>query len=179
MDRKVSPLHKSVQNHIYHLLPTGEAFLEHRLPGHTADLFWKPKKIVFEIQCSPISIDIAVARTLDYRKMELHLVWILHQKSFNNHYLTLAELYLRKQKNCFFTNISELGHGFIYDQEEEIKNNKRLSRSKEFFIDLKNPILKRNSLKFEGAQDRSRKILTKSLYAWYTSFNSFFLTFKD
>ncbi|MBM3192608.1 MAG: hypothetical protein FJZ59_00035 [Chlamydiae bacterium] len=179
MEGKTSPLHKSVQNYVYNLIPKGEGFLEYRLPRHTADLLWKPKKIVFEIQCSPISIDIAVARTNDYKKMGFHLVWILHQKSFNKTYLTLAELYLRKQKNCFFTNISELGHGYIYDQEEEIANNKRVSRSKEFTIDLSAFTIKRGSLKFQGAQARSRKILTKSIYAWYTSLYSFFLTFKD
>jgi competence protein CoiA len=179
MEGKGSLLHQSVQSHIYELIPKGEAFIEHRFPGHTADLFWQPKKIVFEIQCSPISIDIAVARTNDYKKMGFHLVWILHQKSFNKSYLTLAELYLRKLGNCYYTNISTTGHGYIYDQKEELKNNKRISRSKESIIDLKIPIIGRNSLKFKGSHARPREILTKSIYAWYTSLNSFFLTFKD
>ncbi len=179
MEGKGSLLHQSVQSYIYGLIPKGEAFMEHRFSKHIADLFWLPKKIVFEIQCSPISIDIAVARTKDYKKMGFHLVWILHQKNFNKTYLTLAELYLRKLNNCYYTNISKAGHGYIYDQKEELKNNKRISRSKEIILDLKIPIIRRNSLKFKGERTTPREILTKSLYAWYTSFNSFFLTFKD
>ena len=116
---KGSYLHQVLQRHIFELLPKGEAFIEYRLPGHIADVCWLSKKIIFEIQVSPISIDIAVSRTEDYRKMGFHIVWILHQKSFNGTYLTLSELYFRKQKTCYFTNISSSGTGYIYDQNDQ------------------------------------------------------------
>ncbi len=161
MEGKGSLLHQAVQKHIYELLPEGEAFIEYRLPGHITDLFWLPKKIAFEIQVSPISIDIAVARTADYKKIGLFPVWILHQKSFNSTYLTLAELFLRRHCNCYYTNISVTTHGYIYDQKEIVRNNKREMRSDPSFLDLKKPLIKWGSLSFSG--DYNQKSLLKQL----------------
>ena len=176
MEGKGSVLHRAVQKHIYELLPKGEVFVEHRLPGHIADLAWLPKKIIFEIQVSPISIDTALSRTEDYQKLGFFVVWILHQKGFNSAYLTLAELYLRKHPTCYYTNISVTGHGYIYDQHEEFRNNKRNFRGDPLILDIRNPLMRKGKLKFEG--DRNEKkfisVLTKSLQSWYTSIQNFF-----
>ena len=169
MEGKGSLLHQSVQKHIYDLLPHGEAFIEYRLPGHVTDLLWLPKKIAFEIQVSPISIDTAVTRTADYKKMGLFIVWILHQKSFNSAYLTLAELFLRKHPNCYYTNISTTAHGYIYDQTELLRNNKREERGNPSFLDLEKPLIKWGHLSFKG--DRNQNFLTKSLQTCYTRFS--------
>jgi hypothetical protein len=168
MEGKGSLLHQSVQKHIYDLLPEGEAIIEHRLPGHIADLVWIPEKIIFEIQVSPISIDTAVARTNDYKKLGFQLVWILHQKNFNGSYLSLAELYLRKIPHCYFTNVSIGGHGYIYDQIESIKNNKRVQRGPPIILDLKN-ILSKKRRKKGFFFNHIISVLTKSLWACYTS----------
>ncbi len=173
---KGSHLHQVVQEYVFNLLPRGEAFIEYRLPGHIADICWLPKKIVFEIQVSPISIDIAVKRTEDYRKMGFHIVWILHQKSFNGPYLTLAELYLRRQRTSYFTNISRAGIGYIYDQNEKYRNNKRELRGEPLILDLKSPLISRGNLFFLGDRNDISviSILTKSLQLWYSKIQKFF-----
>ena len=160
MEGKGSLLHQSVQKHIYNLLPLNEAFIEYRLPHHIADLIWLPKRIIFEIQCSPISIDTALKRTTDYKKMGFHLVWILHQKSFNNSYLSLAELYLRKQPNCYFTNITTISTGYIYDQTDLIRNNKREERGDPSIIDLTKPLFRNRNLFYKGSF-KSKSILNQ------------------
>lgn len=157
MEGKGSLLHQSVQRHIFQLLPPKEAFIEHRLPGHVADLVWLPQKIVFEIQCSSISIDTAIARTNDYKKLGFFIVWILHQKTFNGAYLSLAELFLRKQRACYFTNIVTTGHGYIYDQTETIRNNKRLQRSPPLLVDLLTPCIKKGKISFKGDRHQLRE----------------------
>ncbi len=177
MEGKGSLLHQSVQKHIYDLLPCGEAFIEHRLPGHVADLVWLPKKIIFEIQVSPISVDIAISRTADYKKMGFYIVWILHQKSFNSTYLSLGELFLRRHRNCYYTNISTTTFGYIYDQIERCRNNKREQRGDPVILDLKNPLIKWGHLSFKG--DRNQNFLTKSLQTCYTKIQKFFPAIKD
>ncbi len=167
MEGKGSLLHQAVQKHIYDLLPKGEVIMEYRLPGHIGDLVWLPKKIIFEIQVSPISIDIAISRTRDYKKLGYLLVWILHQKNFNGTYMTLSELYLRKLPHCYFTNISIGGHGYIYDQIDRIKNNKRIERGPPIPIDLKNILLKKGTKKSFFFK-HIISLLTKSLDACYT-----------
>ncbi len=173
---KGSLLHQAVQRHIYQLLPQNEAHIEYRMQRHIADLLWLPKKIVFEIQVSPISIDIAVDRTEDYQKMGYFVVWILHQKSFNSTYLTLSELYLRKLRTCYYTNISTTSHGYIYDQNEHFRNNKREMRGDPLILDITNPLIKRGKIFFKGdRKDQTRiSVLTKSLRSWYTSIQKFF-----
>ena len=179
MEGKGSLLHQSVQKHIYSLLPNGEAAIEYKLPGHIADIAWHTKKIIFEIQCSPISIDTAIARTNDYQRLGYFIVWILHQKNFNSRYLSLSELYLRKLSTCYYTNISHATHGYIYDQNEILQNNKRVYRSPPLILDLKNPLIHKKSLRFPSDRNEPSNLLTKSLSKWYTSLHSFFSIIKD
>lgn len=102
-----------------------------------ADGCWEKEKLVFEIQCSPISLKEAKDRSLDYMKAGYTPVWILHDKKFNKRRLSLAEAYLRKQLPTFFTNGGE-----VYDQFDICQNRNRLLRGPKLTVDLRMP--KRN-----------------------------------
>lgn len=82
-----------------------------------ADVAWLPQKIVFEVQCSPISLDEATQRTEDYKGLGWHVVWILHDKRFNQRRLSAAEAFLRS-RGAYFCNTTKEGKGSFYDQYE-------------------------------------------------------------
>ncbi len=140
---KKSLTHLTLQLHFFDSLPKGEIFLEHSFPeiGRIADVFWKPKNIVFEVQCSPMSLNEAMARCKDYAKLGIKLVWILHQKRFNKRKMSSAEEFLRSHTNCYFTSMDEKGVGIIYDQFEVRQNKRRLFFGKPLKIDFLQPNL--------------------------------------
>lgn len=152
--RKALPIHKAVQKRIYQLIPSGEGFIEYPLPHHFADVIWLKKGIVFEVQCSYLSLPAAMKRTTDYEKLGFHIVWILHQKFFNRRSLSPTEIFLRS-KNCYYTDITLSGHGCFYDQFETIKYRRRILRSSPLPIDLSKPRMNQNHLTFLG--DRHEK----------------------
>ncbi len=90
-----------------------------------ADVAWHSKKIVFEIQRSPIPLEEAQSRNSDYQTAGYHVVWILHDKQFNKTTLSASECHLRTTP-CYFTNIDKKGNGIVYDQFEVVKGSRRL-----------------------------------------------------
>ena len=137
-------MHRIIQETILSRLPQGEARIEQKLPGHITDLIWIPKRIVFEVQCSPISVTTAAKRTFDLEHLGLHVVWILHQKCIAPR--SLAQAFFRKSL-FYTTNITLTGHGSIFDGEHE--------------VDLSKPIFLGNRLSFAG--DRRQNWLTNLL----------------
>lgn len=113
--------HIQTQCFIQSLLPSGESILECKFNeiSRIADLAWVKQRIVFEIQCSPISAEEVVKRNLDYGKVGYRVVWILHDLQFNRWRMSAAEMALAKV-NHYFTNIDEEGNGMIYDQYDWI-----------------------------------------------------------
>lgn len=93
--------------------------------GRIADVAWHTRKIIFEIQCSPISLEEVKQRNRDYQGVGYEVIWILHEKKFNKHFLSAAESYLRLTL-CYFTNIDQKGNGIVYDQFEVFKAGRRL-----------------------------------------------------
>ena len=132
--------HLNVQWAIAELLPPLEGILEKAFPqiGRIADVAWENKKMIFEVQYSPISLEEAQNRCRDYEKLGLIPIWVLHDRRFNKRSLSAAENFLR-QRLCFFTNIDEEGKGLIYDQQELIVGYKRVSRGPPLKVDLQNP----------------------------------------
>ena len=129
-----SVAHSKIQLHLKSLIP--EALLEKSFPsiGRIADVVWEEKKIVFEIQCSPISKEEVESRCLDYEGLGYTPVWILYSKRFNRKKLSDAEKFLRKRV-CFFAD------GFkIYDQLEVIQGEKRLFRGPPLTAELHKPL---------------------------------------
>lgn len=131
-------LHLRVQHKILSLINKEDVYLEYRFPGHIGDIYWKSKNIVFEIQCSPISLSEALKRTKDFENLGINIVWILHQKNFNKSYMSPSEEYLVKNKTVYYTNISQHGEGIIFDQEQAISFHLRKIKSPPIEIDITN-----------------------------------------
>lgn len=144
-------IHLQLQLHLFKLLPEGEGLIEKPYPTiqRIADIAWEKEGIVFEIQCSPISLIECIERNEDYLSLGLRAVWILHDHRFNRRYLSASESYLRKNL-CFFSHISK-GACHIYDQFEIIRNSQRLYRSKPLTVDLSRPVRQGQHLSFFGA----------------------------
>ncbi|NGX60711.1 MAG: hypothetical protein K940chlam9_00178 [Chlamydiae bacterium] len=132
-----SLIHLHTQYLIQKNLFPDPVFLEKPFPEirRIADVAWPAKKIVFEIQYSPISAEEVRSRNLDYQKVGYQVVWILHDSRFNQHRLTEAELFLQTSPH-YFTNINRFGEGIFYDQHAHISHNIRIGRSPRFAIRL-------------------------------------------
>jgi competence protein CoiA len=109
----------------------GQASMERRFPeiNRIADVAWESRKIVFEIQCSPISWEEAHRRCEDYRSLGWEILWILSDKRFNKRRLSAAEQFLRGQTSYFSS------RGKLYDQWEIIRGFCRVHRGQRTWID--------------------------------------------
>ena len=125
--------HKAIQEAIKIILP--EVIVEKTLPeiNRVADIAYLPKKIVYEIQYSPISLQEVQKRTRDYASLGFTVIWILHDHNFNNKTVTPAELYLRKNLS-YYTSITPYGHGFFYDQLEFFQGNQRVYKGAPYIL---------------------------------------------
>lgn len=132
--------HLQAQCRIRHLLPEGECFLEHRFPelGRIADVAWPARRLIFEIQCSPINAEEIAARNSSYESIGYQVVWILHDERYNQRRVSEAELALYNHVH-YFTNIDNEDRGIFYDQHERIAGNFRLYKSFPFAVDLSQP----------------------------------------
>ncbi|MEM7175021.1 MAG: competence protein CoiA family protein [Chlamydiota bacterium] len=132
--------HLAIQKTIWKSLPHGEALLEKRFPSiqRIADIAWTCQKIVFEIQCSPITLKEVKARNSAYQKLGFWVVWVLHDKRFNRFFLSAAEAFLRCQSS-YFTNIDSHGNGIVYDQVEHLRNHRRLRKGPSLTVYLNKP----------------------------------------
>jgi competence protein CoiA len=123
---KKSMAHLQVQNYLQSIFPDGECLLEHPFPAinRIADVVWTAQKMVFEVQCSPISRDEILARNRDYTSQGFQVVWILHDNRYNQWRVSAAEITL-KNSPFYFTNIDADGKGIIYDQYDSINKGLR------------------------------------------------------
>lgn len=135
MQRKMHFFHLAFQRHcrlagksIFHIAT--QNFVQKAIGDHecqqevyfeeirrVADLAWHAKKIVIEIQCSPISALEVEERTHDYESLGWAVIWIFHQKTFNHQKITEAERFVIGRTH-YYTNIDEQ-QGSIYDQYQE------------------------------------------------------------
>lgn len=122
-------IHIQLQQFLLNLLPEGDCQLECRMPeiNRIADVAWFSKRIVFEIQYSPISERELSQRNRDYAQAGWNVVWILHDHSFNQQRLSAAEDALRHWPH-YYTNMDEEGQGMIYDQFDQIKHGFRFHK---------------------------------------------------
>jgi len=93
------------------------ALLEHRFPevGRVADVMWPQKRVIFEVQCSPIEPEEALARNADYAKCGFQVIWILHAHRYHAAQLKSVERALLNYPH-YYTNIDEHGAGMIFDR---------------------------------------------------------------
>lgn len=92
-----------------------EVKLELRFPtiSRIADAAWEKEKIVFEIQCSPITAEELKSRNQDYKSLGWTPIWIFHEDRYNKRHLTAAEWAVRREAH-YFTDIDEEGEGSFY-----------------------------------------------------------------
>lgn len=96
--------------------------------GRVADLADLERRIVYEIQCSPIKEKEVIARIKAYNKLGFTVVWILHDYWFNKHILSDAEKYLR-ERGVYYSSMNEKGHGMVYSQRDFVKKRRRLFKA--------------------------------------------------
>ncbi len=119
--------HLQVQWQLYSLLPN--SFLEVRFPAinRIADLVWESEKVVFEVQCSPISLQEVQARNAAYGSLGYAVIWILHENRYNQRRIMAAEAHVRAL-GALYTDIDAEGQGIIYDQFAYFQGNYRHTR---------------------------------------------------
>lgn len=100
--------------------------------NRVADVCWEAEKIVFEIQCSPISEKEAEMRIRDYRSIGYDAVWLLDDKRYNRRVIRPAEDFLRKHSTYYLA----ISKSKVYDQFEVFSLGRRVKRSKQMPIDL-------------------------------------------
>lgn len=121
--------HLMLQQYLKNIMPQGEVELECQFEtiGRIADVAWHPKRLVYEIQCSPISAEEVMKRNENYASMGYQVVWIFHDERYNQHRLSAAEDFLRDQPH-YFSDMNAEGEGKIYDQFSMIINGRRVRR---------------------------------------------------
>ncbi len=134
-----SLIHLRTQQYLCSQFP--KAFMEYYFPeiNRFADVAVPDKKLVFEVQCSPISLFEVRARQAAYAKTGYQLIWILHDTRFNKRGLSDAEAHLLNS-TCYYTDINAFGSGCIYDQFTIRSNVKRLYIGKKCRIDINKPL---------------------------------------
>ncbi len=126
--------HQAIQFHLKKHIPPLE--LEKTFQKRRADAVWEEKKIIFEIQLSPLLLQEALSRIQDYSCLGYQVVWILHDRLFNGVKVLPVEKFLRKSCPTYFTN----GETF-YDQMEVINGKRRLYRGDPLPIDFALPCI--------------------------------------
>jgi competence protein CoiA len=160
--------HLMLQQFLKTILPIGEVDLEYPFKkiGRIADVVWHPKRLVFEIQYSPISAEEVRNRNKDYSSLGYQVIWILHDERYNQTRLSSAENYLHNFPH-YFSDMNADGKGKIYDQFAIIKNGLRIHRSPVLSIDPSIP-------KFFKTDKKNVKIpffLQKRLKSWSLAFS--------
>lgn len=105
--------HRKIQEVLGSLLPKGEREKPFKKIGRIGDLVWEEKKIVFEVQFSPMHPIEARERMGDYASIGYRVIWILHENMFNPLRLTPFQELIQPFPH-FYTNIDPLLGGEIY-----------------------------------------------------------------
>ena len=129
-----SVAHGQIQRYLKNQIPSLE--LEKSLGSRRGDAVWEERKIVFEIQLSPIALAEALSRNRDYALLGYQVVWILHEGVFNGRKVYSAEKTLRASHPTYYSNGAA-----IYDQIEVISGRRRIYRSEPLPIDITAPCL--------------------------------------
>lgn len=109
------------------------------LINRIADVVWEEEKLIFEVQCSPMTASEARARIADYGRAGYTVVFILHDKRFNQYRLSALEAALRNTPH-YFSDISAHGIGMLYDQFDHINRGCRVKRFAKLPIQIDQPM---------------------------------------
>lgn len=133
-------VHLLLQYYLKAQLPEGEVFVEHRFDhiNRIADVAWIPKRLVYEIQYSPISAEEISARNQAYASIGYQVIWILHDCRYNKRRATSAEDILQASPH-YYTNMDAEGEGIIYDEFALFEKGLRTFRLPRHQIDFTAP----------------------------------------
>jgi hypothetical protein len=132
--------HLLAQLAIQKLLPEGETVIEKPFIDllRVADLVWEPQKLIFEIQCSQLSVREAEERVHDYGTAGYQVVWILDDRIFNRRHVRSAEAELR-QMFCYYATLRKQIFPCFYDQFEVFSQAERIKKGHRLKIFLGAP----------------------------------------
>lgn len=159
--------HLMLQYYLRDLLPQGEVDLECRFDaiGRIADVAWHPRRLIYEIQCSPIRPQEIRERNRDYASLGYQVVWILHDSKYNRYRLSAAEDALIGHTH-YFSNMDAEGEGKIYDQFSIVHKGKRTNRFLAVDIDPAAPELYPREIKGKNPRSSLPFPLLKRLETW-------------
>ncbi len=100
--------------------------------NRVADLCWESEKVIFEIQCSPLTPKEAELRIRDYGNAGYEVVWLLDDKRYNKKILRPAEGFLR-QGSAYYLSIKQ---ALCYDQFEVFADQQRVRKGRPLPLDL-------------------------------------------
>lgn len=137
-----SDAHLFLQIQLFQSIGPSQIQMERRFTdlGRIADLCWEKEKLIFEIQCSPISLEETEERIQDYKQAGYRVIWLLHDRIYNRYFLRKEELFLRQKSAAYYFHFQK-NHSLIYDQFELLIKGQRLKRSTRLPIDLRRPLL--------------------------------------
>jgi competence protein CoiA len=119
-------LHESVQKWLVEVLGESACTQECHFPSisRVADVAYHPKKVVFEVQVSPMRPEEALARTRDYWGIGWHVVWILHAQTFGFYAASSFEQALLPIPH-YFTTIG-FRDGRLWDEMSAVRGTRRV-----------------------------------------------------
>jgi competence protein CoiA len=134
--------HLLIQLQLQSLLPPNETQIERLFPEihRISDLVWEPKRLAFEIQCSPIYPKEVERRIDEYRTLGYQVIWLLDDRAYNKRILRPAETLLRTL-STYYVAFRRHTTSLFYDQFEIFSERARIAKSKRFPIDLSSPYL--------------------------------------
>ncbi|MFN0065944.1 MAG: competence protein CoiA [Chlamydiales bacterium] len=114
-----SLMHLHMQLRLQKIISPEKSVIEHPFPsiGRIADVVWPAEKLLFEVQCSPISADELTARNRDYASINYRVIWLFWDRRFNKKRLAPALLSMKETPYYYFTD----GKNIIYDQYRQFR----------------------------------------------------------
>ena len=157
---KKNKKHLSIQIAILKQLSQAKLEVPFKTIGRIADVVWEKEKIIFEVQCSPISFEEAKMRVLEYNSLGYHVIWILDDRVFNRRRIRKSEFFMRTHHSYFVQ-----GTDFFYDQQEIIRGRVRSERKNKIPIHLGKTSRQSRSIFPECKREKAPLILRlKRLY---------------
>jgi competence protein CoiA len=127
--------HLQVQWRLQQLLGNCQLEVPFTAIKRIADVVWFDEKIVFEVQCSPITAQEVLQRNKDYNSQGFQVVWLLHDSRYNQWRISSAENALTCSPH-YFTDIDRQGDGIIYDQYAYVYQGFRKEKTTKCPIDV-------------------------------------------
>jgi hypothetical protein len=149
--------HLDAQNYLLSILPGAEMECRFKEIGRIADIAWHPEKIIYEIQCSPITAEEVAQRNSSYQSIGYQVIWIFHDLRYNQDNVTAAEYVLRSLPH-YFMDLTKGEEPEIYDQLAVISRGWRQKRFDRLLVDPKSVIRAKDPSKSPIPLIRATKI---------------------